>query len=144
MGQRLMLLAQDFQDEFEDFEDFQDIDGGTAVAGVIFAIVYVVFLVLVIAAMWRIFNKAGEPGWAAIIPIYNVIVLLRVAGKPWWWFLLFIIPIVNLIISIIVAIDLARNFGKGGAFAAGLIFLPFIFYPILAFGDARYQPHLTA
>lgn len=91
-------------------------------------------------ALWMVFSKASEPGWAAIVPIYNVIVLLKVAGKPWWWIVLLLIPIVNLILGIIIAIDLARNFGKGGGFAVGLIFLPFIFYPILGFGSARYQP----
>lgn len=100
----------------------------------------VALAVLVIAAMWKVFAKAGEPGWAAIIPIYNVFVLLKIAGKPMWWFILLLIPFVNLIVVIMVAISLAKNFGKGVGYALGLIFLPMIFYPMLAWGDARYSP----
>ena len=97
-------------------------------------------IVLMIAGMWRIFTKAGEPGWAAIIPIYNTIILLRVAGKPWWWFLLLFIPIVNIVILIMTWVGVAENFGKGTGFVIGLIFLPFIFTLILAFGSAVYRP----
>ena len=105
-----------------------------------FLVLWVVLAVLVIAAMWKIFTKAGEPGWAAIIPIYNFLVLLKVAGKPMWWIILMLIPFVNLIVAIMVMISLARNFGKGTGFALGLILLPPIFYPMLAWGDARYSP----
>ncbi len=103
-------------------------------------ICWIVLVVLIVAGMWKVFVKAGKPGWAAIIPIYNVIVLLEIAGKPLWWFILLLIPFVNLIVMIIVLVALARNFGKGIGFALGLLILPFIFYPILGFGDARYQP----
>jgi hypothetical protein len=105
-----------------------------------FLVVWVVLAVLVIAAMWKVFTKAGEPGWAALIPIYNFLVLLKIAGKPMWWFLLMLIPFVNLIVAIMVMISLARNFGKGAGFALGLVFLPPVFYPMLAWGDARYSP----
>lgn len=103
-------------------------------------ICWLIVLLLVIIGMWKVFVKAGKPGWAAIIPIYNMIVLLEIAGKPLWWFILMLIPFVNIIVIIIVLIALARNFGKGVGFALGLLILPFIFYPILGFGDARYQP----
>ena len=73
----------------------------------------------------------------SIIPIYNLIVLFRIGGKPWWWVLLLLIPLANIIVGIIVAIDVAKNFGK--SFGIGLALLPFIFYLILGFGDARYQ-----
>jgi hypothetical protein len=96
-------------------------------------------LVLFIVSMWKVFTKAGQPGWACIIPIYNLYILLKIAGKPGWWLLLFLIPIVNLVILIIVAIDIAKNFGKGTGFGIGLAFLGFIFYPILAFSEARYS-----
>jgi len=105
-----------------------------------FWIVCCVLVVIQIAATWKVFEKAGKPGWAAIVPIYNVIVLLDVAGKPWWWLLLLLIPLVNIVVAIIVYISLARNFGKGVGFALGLIFLSVIFFPILAWGDAQYQP----
>jgi ABC-type sulfate transport system permease subunit len=107
---------------------------------VISTVIWVAVIILMIAAMWKVFDKAGEPGWAAIIPIYNLIVLLKIAGRPLWWILLFIIPLVNFIIGIVVAFDIAKRFGKGAGFALGLVFLPFIFYPVLAWGDARYQP----
>lgn len=69
--------------------------------------------VLVIAGMWGVFSKAGQPGWAPIIPFYNTIVLLRVVGKPWWWLLLVFIPVVNIVVGVIVGVDLAKSFGKG-------------------------------
>ncbi|HEV3216692.1 MAG TPA: DUF5684 domain-containing protein [Vicinamibacterales bacterium] len=103
-------------------------------------IVYLLVAVVTIPAVWKTFTKAGEPGWAAIVPIYNLIVLLKIAGKPAWWFLLLLVPLVNFVVLIIVLLSLARNFGKGGGFAMGLLFLPPIFYPILAWGDAAYQP----
>jgi hypothetical protein len=97
-------------------------------------------VVLFIASMWKVFAKAGQPGWAAIVPIYNVYIMLKIAGRPGWWLLLFLLPLVNLIIGIIVAIDIAKAFGRGTGFGVGLALLGFIFYPILAFGDDRYQP----
>lgn len=105
----------------------------------IFGILYLAFVVFMLAAMWRIYTKAGKPGWASIVPFYNVYVFLQIAGKPGWWLLLMLIPFVNLIVAILSLVGLANNFGKGGGFVVGLIFLPFIFYPILAFGDAEYQ-----
>lgn len=102
-------------------------------------ILFFVLLIFVFAGMWKMFEKAGEPGWAAIVPIYNAIVLCRIGGKPEWWFLLMLIPIVGIIISILVMVGVAERFGKGVGFALGLIFLGFIFMPILGFGDAQYQ-----
>ena len=101
-------------------------------------IIYLAIVVLMIVSLWRVFVKANEPGWASIIPIYNVIVLLRIVDKPWWWLFLLMIPLVNIVIGIMVMVALAKSFDKGGMFAVGLILLPFIFYPILAFGDAEY------
>jgi hypothetical protein len=101
-------------------------------------IIYLAIIVLMIASMWKVFVKAGKPGWAAIVPIYNIIVLLQIVGRPTWWIILFLIPIVSIVIMIMVMIDFAKSFGKGGGFAAGLILLGFIFLPILAFGDAQY------
>jgi hypothetical protein len=112
----------------------QDQGGGSAVM----SLIYLVIGVLVIASLWKVFTKAGKPGWAAIIPIYNIYVLLQIVGRPWWWLLLMLIPFVNFIIAIIVYIDLAKSFGKGVGFGIGLLFLSFIFLPMLAFGDARY------
>jgi hypothetical protein len=107
--------------------------------GPIFWICEVAFIVLMIAAVWKVFSKAGQPGWAAIIPIFNFYVMCKVAGRPGWWLLLFLIPFVNLVIAIIVTVDIAKRFGKGVGFAIGMILLPFIFWPILGFGSAQYQ-----
>src|SRR5437867_1608365 len=73
--------------------------------------------ILVIAGMWKVFTKAGKPGWAALIPIYNFIVLLQIAGKPVWWILLFLIPVVNIIVLILVWVGVAQAFGKGTGYA---------------------------
>lgn len=102
-------------------------------------LVYIAIIVVEIAAVWRVFTKAGQPGWAAIIPIYNTVIFMRIVGRPGWWTILTFIPGVNIIVGIVVALDLARVFGKSGAFAVGLIFLSAIFLPILGFGSARYQ-----
>lgn len=102
-------------------------------------IVYVAFLILMLAAMWKVFTKAGEPGWAILIPIYNLYIMCKIAGRPGWWVLLMLIPLVNFIIAIILYVDLAKSFGKGAGFAVGMLFLPFIFFPILGFGSAQYQ-----
>ena len=104
----------------------------------IFWIFYFVFIVLVIAGMWTMFAKAGKPGWAAIVPIYNAIVMLEIVGRPIWWIILFLIPCVGFVFAFIVAIDLAKSFGKGAGFGIGIALLGFIFIPILGFGDAKY------
>lgn len=109
---------------------------GAALGGIMVA--YLIVLVLMIAGMFAMYSKAGKPGWASIIPIYNIIVLLEIVGRPSWWFLLFFVPVVNLIVAILVVIDLAKSFGKGTGFALLLIFLPFIAYPMLGFGSAKY------
>ena len=103
---------------------------------------YYLFLLLVsvfsIVCLWKVFVKAGKPGWAAIIPIYNIITELEIIGRPWWWLLLLFIPLVNIVIGIIVIFDLAKVFGKSTGFGFGLLFLGVIFMAILAFGDANY------
>lgn len=104
-----------------------------------FMIVWLLVVVLMIASMWKIFSKAGQPGWASIIPIYNLYIWCKMVGRPGWWVLLMLIPFVNFIIAIILCIDLAKSFGKGVGFGIGLAFLGIIFLPILAFGSAQYQ-----
>jgi hypothetical protein len=112
-------------------------DGGGGSA--VFWFLYVAFIVVYLAAGWVVFTKAGEDGWKSLIPIYNLYVLLKIVGRPGWWLILYLIPIVNVVIWIIVSIDLAKSFGKGTGFAIGLILLTPIFYLILAFGDATYR-----
>jgi len=101
-------------------------------------VLYIAFILIVIISHWKIFIKAGKPGWACIVPIYNIIVLLEIVGKPIWWIVLLLLPIVNIVIGIIVLFELAKVFGKSTGFGFGLLFLGFIFLPILAFGDAQY------
>jgi hypothetical protein len=112
---------------------------GTGV-GIGFMLVWLAIVVFEAAAMWRVFTKAGKPGWAIIVPIYNIIVMLEIAGKPLWWFLLMLIPLVNLVVVFVVMIGIAEKFGKSAGFGVGLALLGFIFFPILAFGDAEYRP----
>jgi uncharacterized protein DUF5684 len=95
--------------------------------------------VIMIAAMWKTFTKAGQPGWASLIPIYNIYILCKIVGRPAWWIILLLIPFVIFIIGIILCVDLAKSFGQGVGFGLGLVFLSFIFYPILGFGSAQYQ-----
>ena len=113
-----------------------------AAAFALFGVVWVVSLLLsliFVAGLWKIFSKAGKPGWAAIIPIYNLIVLFEITDKPIWWIVLFFIPFVNFIAVILVYITLAERFGRGGGTVVGLVLLPFIFVPMLGFGSATYQ-----
>lgn len=95
--------------------------------------------VFYVICMWRIFTKAGRPGWEAIIPIYNYYIMLKIVGKPGWWLIMLFIPILNLVFSIWAVNMLSKSFGKDEGFTIGLLLLGFIFYPILAFGPAKYR-----
>ena len=105
----------------------------------VFTIISLVLCVFVLVCMWIIFRKAGKPGWAAIVPFYNLYVLFEITWGSGMRFLLLLIPIYNIILSIQTQVRLAKAFGKSGGFAAGLIFLPYIFIPLLAFGKETYQ-----
>jgi len=94
---------------------------------------------VIISALWKTFQKAGEPGWAAIIPIYNTLVLLRIVEKPWWWLFLLLVPYVNIVFGVWVLNLLGKRFGKSEGFTIGLLLLPFIFYPKLAWGNAAFR-----
>lgn len=111
-------------------------------AGGIVALVFFLFALAIgivsIAGMWKVYAKADQPGWGVLIPIYNVYLMLKIAGRPDWWLLLFFVPFVNAVISIIVSIDIAKSFGKGAGYGVGLAFLSFIFYPLLGFSDDQY------
>lgn len=120
----------------------QNTGGGGTVGGV--GTIFVVLLqllifVVVIAAFWKVFVKAGHPGWASLIPIYNIYILCKIAGRPGWWVVLCFIPIINLIALVIISLDIAKAFGKSALFAVGLFLLSPIFYAILGFGPAQYQ-----
>lgn len=105
----------------------------------VFTIISLVLCVFVLVCMWIVFRKAGKPGWAAIVPFYNLYVLFDITWGSGMRFLLLLIPIYNIILSIQTQVRLARAFGKSGGFAAGLVFLPYIFIPLLAFGKETYQ-----
>lgn len=113
-------------------------DSAGILGGVFGTIIYLAILAVAIAAMWRIYTKAGEPGWAAIIPIYNIIILLKIIGRPAWWIILMFIPIANFVVLILMMDGLSKSFGKSTGFTIGLIFLSIIFMAILGFGSARY------
>lgn len=104
-----------------------------------FVIFYFALVVFYIACLWKIFEKADFPGWASIIPIYNTIIMLKIAQRPVWWIVLMFIPLVNVVIGILVMLDIAKAFGKEPGFAIGLILLPWIFIPILAFDSSVFQ-----
>ncbi len=117
----------------------QNLNGSFSAFSGITVFIWLVVIVFLIVAEWKIFEKAGQPGWASLIPIYNAIVFLKIINRPVWWILLYLIPVVNIIISIIVMLDLAKAFGQSTGFAIGLILLPIIFIPILGFGNAEYM-----
>jgi len=137
--------AQD-PDQIElDFPVDEEFSEGVAAAGaaaglvaMFMMVVYFAVIVLVLASLWKVFSKAGKPGWAAIIPIYNMIVWLEICGRPIWWIILLLIPCVNIVIALLINIDLAKSFGKDVGFGIGLWLLGIIFLPILAFGKSQY------
>lgn len=102
-------------------------------------LIFIVLPLLMLAGMWKTFAKAGEPGWAAIIPFYNLWVLVRISNNDWWWFILFFVPLVNIVAIVKILLDVSKAFGHGVGFMLGLWFLPFIFWPWLGFGDDQYQ-----
>lgn len=105
---------------------------------VLFFIFCIILAVFGIVAMWKVFQKAGQPGWACIIPIYNVYIMTKIGGKPWWWLLLMLIPLVNIIFVIWLYNMISKSFGKDEGFTVGLVLLGIVFWPILGFGSAKY------
>jgi len=115
--------------------------GDTAVNIIVLLVGLVLYLALIVFAiltMWKMYRKANKPGWAAIVPVYNYVVLLEIVGRPIWWILLSFVPIVNIYIAFVVALDLAKSFGKSTGFGVGNFFVPIITYPILAFSKGAH------
>ena len=141
------LLAQDNSAEiqFDIDPDVAEAAAGAALGvGLMFVAIWLLVGLLVLVGIWKTFAKAGQPGWASIIPIYNMIVMLEIAGKPIWWFVLLLIPGLNLIAAILIYVSLAERFGKGAGFAIGLLVLPMVFFPMLGFGNAAYQGNASS
>ncbi len=111
---------------------------GYVIGSLFLVLIEFALIALVLTSMWKIFVKAGKPGWAAIVPFYNILIELEILGRPWWFLLLLFVPVANFVIAVIIVFDMAKVFGKSTAFGFGLLFLNIIFYPILAFGSAKY------
>lgn len=120
----------------------EDSGGGNAAGAIVGLLILVIELGIaaaMIAGLWKLFVKAGQPGWAAIVPIYNTYVMTQIVGRPILWFILTFIPCVNFVAMVLIMIDLAKSFGKSTGYAIGMILLPFVFIPMLGFGDAQYS-----
>ena len=121
--------------------------GAIAAMGLFFWLLSMALGVLMIVSLWKIFKKAGKPGWASIVPIYNIYIMCEIAEKEWWYILLLCVPFVNVYAMIVLYNGMAKRFGKGGGFVVGMILLPVVFFPMLAFGkDATIvnnQPNIS-
>jgi uncharacterized protein DUF5684 len=117
-------------------------EGGGVIAALLggaFSLVFLLVFAIVVVGMWKVFEKAGEPGWAALVPVYNIWVLVKISGKETWWFVLFLIPCANFVAAVMICMAVARKFGKDPAYGIGLAFLPFVFFPMLGFSPAQYN-----
>lgn len=112
---------------------------GAGMMGLVFLGAGLLFILLLIASFWKVFEKAGQAGWKSLIPIYNLFVLLQIAGCPGWWLLMFFLPVVNIYFLVVMHIRLAEKFGKSALYGFALFLLGFIFFPLLAFGPATYE-----
>ncbi len=110
---------------------------GFALLAILLGLAFTIFW---IAGAWKMFEKAGQPGWGIFVPIYNAILLVRIVGLQDWFFLLFLVPVLNLVAHIIASLELGKRFGKGPGFTIGIIFLPALFYALLGFGRSVYTP----
>lgn len=120
-----------------DYEDSLS-SGLFAGVGLIGCLIYLAILVLTVAGLWKMFEKAGKPGWAAIVPIYNIVVIIEIIGKPLWWILLWLIPCVNIVIGIWGMNLLMKSFGKDSLYTVLALFFPFIIFPVIGFGNDPY------
>ena len=102
-------------------------------------VIWISIIAFAIVSQWKVFTKAGQPGWACLVPIYNIIILLKIANKPTWWLLMFFIPIANIVFLIMMLNRISLSFGKSSGFTVGLIFLSIIFWGILAFDKSEYK-----
>ena len=129
-------------------EELEAMMGGAAAAAgigmLVVAIICTIMGVLIVAGLWKIFTKAGKPGVAAIVPIWNYVVMVEMIGKPMWWVIMLIVPCTAIVWVWMFYIELAKCFGKSAGFGVCMVFFPFICIPILGFGSAQYQRPETA
>lgn len=114
------------------------VGAGTIAAVYVYVLIMLALMVVTLVGLWKVFTKAGKPGWAAIVPFYNLYCLFEMSFGNGWLFLLTFVPCVNIVIQIMMNFKLAKSFGKGVGFGFGLLFFNFIFMMILGFGDAEY------
>jgi hypothetical protein len=117
----------------------QSNSSGGGMIAMLMLLIQVAFVVGAIAGLWKVFAKAGQPGWAAIVPLYNIYIWTKIVGRPWWFLLLFLIPFINLLAAIVMCWDLARSFGKSALFTVGLVLLSPVFLIMLGFGKDQYK-----
>lgn len=123
----------------------EEVASSGGVAGGLFGLVIMLaFFGVMVASMWKVFAKAGQPGWASLVPIYNLVTMLKIAGLPAWYLVLFCVPVVNFYALYATTAGMAKNFRKSSGFGFGLLFLGFIFFPLLAFSDSRYLGEAAA
>jgi hypothetical protein len=108
---------------------------------IVVALWWLAMIVYLLSGVGATFSKAGKPAWGAFVPLYNVVLLFDIADLSLWWAVLILVPFVNFLVVLLLAIKIAENFGRSAAFGVGLAFLGPIFYPVLGFGSARYLPH---
>lgn len=116
--------------------DFAAREATTTMSGTA-SLMILAFILLLLVSMWRVYERAGEPGWAILVPIYNTYVLTRIGRVSGWWVLAMFVPLLNIVALFVVSIGVAERFNRGAGFGIGLVFLPFIFYPMLAWGDEQ-------
>ena len=115
-----------------------EVDGNGLLGG-LFWLFWLIWLILILVAGWKMYVKAGQQGWVSLIPILNILGLVKIVHRPWWWLLLMLIPFVNLVVGVILMLDLAKAFGHGVGMALLLIFLTVIGYLVLGFGSSQYR-----
>lgn len=109
------------------------------VEGSALLVVSLLLAVIQIAGTWAVFEKADHAGWKAIIPIYNLYVMLQIGENAWWWLVLLLVPVVNIYAAYKIHAGVARSFGRGIGFGLGLAFIGIIFFPLLGFGGYQYR-----
>ncbi|MFC5969948.1 DUF5684 domain-containing protein [Halomarina salina] len=113
-------------------------DGAAGAVALVFLLFVLAVLVATIAGRWKAFEKAGHPGWTSLVPIFNLYIMCKIGDNSGWWIAAFLVPLLNIYAVFKINIDVADAFGKGGGFGIGLAFLPFVFWPLLGFGDVSH------